>query len=499
MKENTTADEKDILIQELKKSLDRFRLAFLRNPDAIVMTGFPVTNIVEVNDGFINMSGFSREEVIGKSPLDLRLWAYEADREKVFEELKRNGAVNNKEIELRTKNGSIVTSLFSSVFIEIDGEKYMLTVVRDITEMKRLERILAESEEKFRLTFDTSPDVMTINRMSDGLFVEVNQAFIRNIGYSREEISGKTTLELNIWTNPEDRQKLVNGIRENGFVDNLEAVYKKKDGSLITALMSAKIILIKNVPHLLSVSRDITDIKLTREKLKKTVEKLEQTNDELEKFAYATSHDLQEPLRMVTNYVQLLRVKYRGKIDKDADYYIDTAVTGAVRMSGLIKELLDLSRLGRIETPAERVDMNDVLKEVKNTLSLNIAEKGADVAVVSLPVINADRFQMVQLMQNLLSNAIKFSAKNGAPKVTVDCTETPEYWQFRVKDNGIGIASKYFDKIFVVFQQLNRKDEYEGAGIGLSICKKIVESHKGKIWVESEEGKGAEFFFTIKK
>jgi len=229
----------------------------------------------------------------------------------------------------------------------------------------------------------------------------------------------------------------------------------------------------------------------------KTIEKLKTSNDELEKFAFATSHDLQEPLRMVSNYLQLLRAKYHGRLDAEAEEYIDTAVKGAVRMAELIRGILDLSRIGKVEMNFQGVNTGEIVEEVKKMLGPKIIETGAEITAGEMPEIMADKTQMTQLFMNLIGNSIKFSAAAGKPKIEITCSKRNNYWLFCVKDNGIGISPKYFDRIFVAFQTLHSKDEYEGSGIGLATCKKIVEYHNGKIWVESEEGKGAAFYFTI--
>lgn len=232
------------------------------------------------------------------------------------------------------------------------------------------------------------------------------------------------------------------------------------------------------------------------EDLARKVDELARSNADLEQFAYVASHDLQEPLRMVTAYTQLLAERYQGKLDESADKYIGYASEGAQRMQVLIQDLLAFSRIGRKEAPSIRVNCNAVLREVEQTLAAAMAESGATIAPVELPTIWGDRTQMTQLLQNLIGNAIKFRGKE-PPLISIHSEKTDGNFLFSVGDNGIGIAPEYAENIFVVFQRLHARTEYPGNGIGLAICKKIVERCGGKIWVESEAGCGATFKFTI--
>lgn len=230
--------------------------------------------------------------------------------------------------------------------------------------------------------------------------------------------------------------------------------------------------------------------------LAQKVDELARSNADLEQFAYVASHDLQEPLRMVAAYTQLLSERYRGKLDETADKFIGYASEGALRMQVLIQDLLAFSRIGRKEGAYASVDCNAVMEEVRQALASAIQESGAVITYADLPAIWADHTQMAQIFQNLIGNAIKFRG-TGAPVISVQAEKEDRHWVFSVKDNGIGIAPEYTENIFVVFQRLHARTEYPGNGIGLAICKKIVERYGGKIWVESQPGAGSTFKFTI--
>ena len=233
------------------------------------------------------------------------------------------------------------------------------------------------------------------------------------------------------------------------------------------------------------------------ESLLATQDELARSNAELEQFAYVASHDLQEPLRMVASYVGLLERRYRGKLDADADDFIEFAVDGARRMQALLNGLLDLSRVGTRGRDPEPTESEAVLREALINLEQAIGEAGAEVSHDPLPTVLGDRMQLTQLFQNLVSNAVKFNA-SGKPRVAVTARRAGSMWEFGVADNGIGIDPAHFDRIFEVFQRLHTRDAYAGTGIGLSLCRKIVERHGGTIWPELTKRQGATFRFTLR-
>jgi PAS domain S-box-containing protein len=252
--------------------------------------------------------------------------------------------------------------------------------------------------------------------------------------------------------------------------------------------------------------KDITDRKVSEMRLKQLNENLQKharelaiSNAELEQFAYVASHDLQEPLRMVTSFLTQLEKKYSTIIDDKGRQYIHFAVDGAKRMRQIILDLLDFSRVGRTEDDLEEVNVNNLLKEIITLYRRQIEEVKASIVFENLPSLQTYKTPIRQVFQNLVSNSLKYHSKNQTPVVTIGCKETDSFFEFSVEDNGIGIDPEYFDKIFIIFQRLHNKDEYSGTGMGLAIAKKIIENLGGKIWVESAEGKGSAFHFTVLK
>jgi len=247
---------------------------------------------------------------------------------------------------------------------------------------------------------------------------------------------------------------------------------------------------------------DITDRKRAEKELKQAEElrqaitALELSNRDLEQFAYVASHDLQEPLRMVSSFTQLLAKRYQGKLDKDADEFIDYIVAGAERMQALINDLLTYSRVDTRGESFGPIDSEAAFGQAIANLRVAIEEGEAVITHDPLPPLIADNSQIVQLFQNLLGNAIKFHGKE-PPRVHVSARQENNKWVFSLRDNGIGIAPEYFDRVFVIFQRLHGREEYLGTGTGLAICKRIVERHGGRIWVESEINKGSTFYFAL--
>lgn len=275
----------------------------------------------------------------------------------------------------------------------------------------------------------------------------------------------------------------------SGALGELKAVECIKQGAADCVLKDH----LARLPN--SVRRAIREKKL-RDENRKALQELARSNRDLEQFAYVASHDLQEPLRMVATYTQLLAERYQGKLDANADKYIHYAVDGAVRMQMLVQDLLTFSRVGRGGIEPKPVDVKEVVDGVLLNLQAAVEESGAQIGCESLPTVVADRLLLSQLFQNLIANGIKFRGP-ATPRIQVSAIQEEREWIFSVRDNGIGIAPEYAEMVFVIFKRLHTQAEYPGSGIGLAICKKIVEQHGGRIWLEAEEGPGCTFKFTL--
>lgn len=282
----------------------------------------------------------------------------------------------------------------------------------------------------------------------------------------------------------------------SGTIGEENAVELIKAGVTDYALKDKLVSIVTKINRALKESREYRAKKDQEEKLKNYARELERSNKELEEFAYIASHDLQEPLRMVGSFLQLLQQRYQNKLDKEANEFIYYAVDGAARMKRLISDLLNYSRTNR-EWVIERVDVSDIVREAVKNLTASINESGATINFEDMPVLDTDPAQMLQLFQNLIGNAIKFRKEGRPPVIKIRASEKNTHWLFSVEDNGIGIDPQYSEKIFVIFKTLHNRVRFEGTGIGLAVAKKIVEKHCGKIWFESVPGRGTTFYFTL--
>ncbi len=265
------------------------------------------------------------------------------------------------------------------------------------------------------------------------------------------------------------------------------------DGDVIHVVISINTL--KDLNGVYAIITDLSEQK-RREKLKKNLVELERSNYEFQQFAYVASHDLREPLRMITSFLQLLEKRYKDQLDQDANEFIDFAVDGAKRLNDMINDLLEYSKVTRKEIEPEKVDLELILKETILTLKLSIDENNAEIFYNNLPYICGNEKLLILLFQNLISNSIKYRRKQ-SPKIYIDATKESDHYLITLKDNGIGIAPEHLGQIFTIFQRLHTKDEYEGTGIGLAIVEKIVQQHGGNIWVKSQLGKGTKFYITI--
>lgn len=372
--------------------------------------------------------------------------------------------------------------------------------IRNISVRKAAEAHLIQMEARYRGLLEAAPDAMVVVD-KDGQIVLLNVQAEKQFGYLRDELIGQQVQRII----PEGfaERIIADGLRsvEDALAQEIgtgiELLGQRKDGSefpieiMLSPLESIKGVLVT------AAIRDITTRKKAAETLLQKVDELNRSNGELEQFAYIASHDLQEPLRMVSSYTQLLAKRYKGKLGSDADEFISFAVDGASRMQRLIRDLLVYSRVGTGVYEFRSVSSEGALQQALTNLSGAISESGAIVSYEHLPVALANEMQLVQLFQNLVGNAIKYRT-SAIPIINISAVrETDLHWKFSVQDNGLGIEPQHFERIFGLFQRLHKRDEFSGTGIGLAICKKIVERHGGTISVRSRLGEGSIFQFTM--
>lgn len=382
-----------------------------------------------------------------------------------------------------------------------DGQGQIVGVVlvfRDQTAERAAQAALEEAEERFRVFFDSAP-IGKAMTAPDGRLMRVNAAFGEMVGRSVEEMQ---VISFPSITHPDDLAMSRECVRSllAGEHDTwtMEKRYLHRDGSVVWTHVKTRLRRdAAGVPqNFLTHVVDITPRKQAEAELQQINAALVRSNRELEQFAYVASHDLQEPLRMVASFSQLLAERYADQLDDRARKYIGYAVDGAKRMQSLINDLLAFSRLETRPRPLEPCDCSALLAQVIRGLDMAVRESGAEIVTGPLPVVKADRTQLGQVFQNLVANAIKFRGE--APiRVEVTARRAGDWWELTVADNGLGIDPRDHERIFVIFQRLNERTRFEGNGIGLAVVKKIVERHGGTIRVESALGQGARFTFTM--
>jgi PAS domain S-box-containing protein len=371
--------------------------------------------------------------------------------------------------------------------------------IRDISTRRADEELMKRAEERYRGLLEAAPDAMVVVNQS-GEIVLLNLQAEKQFGYSRDELIGRKVTDIipvgfaerlvaDKLRSPQEALAQVIGA-------GIELTALRRDGGefpieiMLSPLESADGILVT------AAIRDISVRKAAETDLIGKIAELNRSNEELSQFAYIASHDLQEPLRMVSSYTQLLAQRYVGKLDSDADEFIAFAVDGATRMQGLIQDLLAYSRIGTKQMDVIKVASQKALDIALKNLSTAIIDSDARVTNDPLPAVQADEMQLVQLFQNLIGNAIKYRTAK-TPEVHVSALQKRGKWQFSVKDNGLGIDEQYYDRIFGMFQRLHNRTEFSGTGIGLAICRKIVERNGGEISVTSKPGHGSTFRFSL--
>ncbi len=377
----------------------------------------------------------------------------------------------------------------------------LIGVAHNITLRHAAEAALEVSERRMRLIIENAYDAyVAMDR--EGAIVDWNPKAEQIFGWKREEVMGKSLAETIL---PERmRGDFLKGLvdylhtGEWGLLNQrIEMPALRRDMWEIPVEMTISTMTIEENVFFSAFIHDISSRMRAKEEIEKASAELRRSNGELEQFAYIASHDLQEPLRMVASYTQLLERRYAGQMDETAREFIGYAVDGARRMQQFITGLLKYSRVGTDTLAPEEVDLREAFENALANLRMAVEESGASVEARDLPVVLGDERQLTQLFQNLVGNALKFRKAGVAPRIEVWAEREGEAWRVSVRDNGIGLDPKFAERVFIIFQRLHTRDEYEGTGLGLAICKKIVERHGGRIWVESKAGEGATFAFTL--
>ncbi|MGB9201981.1 sensor histidine kinase [Methanobacterium sp.] len=464
--------------------------------------------ILEANLAAATLLGIERRKLINSTFIK---YIDPSDRNKFHHhcmEVMQTSIKHTVEIKLlKNDNSSFYVHMDTLNILDDDNNfKEFRISITDITEIKTAAKEIESANKYNRSLIEASLDpLVTIG--PDGKITDVNQSTEKVTGFSRNELIG--TDFSNYFTEPKQARKSYLQVFKVGFVFGYPLEIKNKNGNVTPVLYNASVYKDEfgEVLGVFAAARDITETRKAEnilkdyqntleEKVKIRTEELAKSNADLTHFAYIASHDLREPLRMITSFLQLLERRYADKLDHDANEFINFAVEGAKRLDNMINDLLEYSKITNKEKEFVPLKLENVLEEALMNLVVQIEESDAVITYDPLPTVNGDEKLLVMLFQNIIANAIKYR-RNETPKIHISSIKENDHYVISINDNGIGIDQKYLTRIFTIFQRLHRNDEYDGTGIGLAIVENIVHQHGGEIWVESELGKGSTFYFTI--
>jgi PAS domain S-box-containing protein len=485
--------------QEAQAELIRLSTAVRMSTDSIVLCDLE-GRIIEANEATLKMYGATnKDDLQGKSAFELIV---PKDRIRAFagmEETLEQGFIQNREYQIILKDGRTIPVEMSVALMKDASGKVtgFVGISRDISERKQAAETLRRSEEHFRLLIENALDIIILLN-SDGTVRYQSPSAERVLGYKPGEVLGTSGFAF---IHPDDLPRVIDTfaamLQQPGILPPLELRVQHKDGSWhVIETLGNNLLNNPAVEGIIINVRDITERKHMEAELRQVLAELRRSNEELQQFAYIVSHDLQEPLRTIIGFLQLLANRYQGKLDTDAEEFIRYASEGATRMQSLIQDLLAYARVESRELELRATECTALVQRTLSDLQRAITESGATITLDPLPTVQTDAQRLRLVFQNLISNALKFRS-TARPCVHISAHQEGASWVFAVRDNGIGIDPKQAERIFQVFQRLHLHREYPGTGMGLAICKKVIERHGGRIWVESEVGKGATFFFSL--
>jgi PAS domain S-box-containing protein len=485
--------------EALKESENKMAVAFRASPHGLAIVTMGEGKFVDVNDNVCRWTGYSRDEIIGHTVDELRVWSDQTFRARMAKQLFETGRVNNEELVWRSRSGELLSMLMSAEIADIGGKKCIVSSVTDITYLKKIEQSLRESEEKFYKAFNASPGVLSINKLSDGTFLEVNDSFTRVFGFTREEIIGYNSLESKIWVNPNDRTSMIRQLKEQGRVSNVEYLHRTKSGDILTILFSAEPIEFGDEPCVLIVTTDITEYKRMEAQAHEVANLRELDRLRTELLANV-SHELRTPLASIKGFATML-LDYEKRLKaQEKREYLETIDKNTDRLVELIEQLLEMSRLGSGMLSIKKSPTNII--KLCETVVNEARVRSPDHKYIlnlphQLPPINIDHRRIRQVLDNVLDNAVKYSS--AGTEITLSVHKNNKKMLFTVTDHGIGIPEKDMPRLFerMFHSTQGRRKGIVGAGLGLSICKGLIEAHGGKIWIESKEGVGTSCYFAL--
>lgn len=480
-------------IEELQDNVNRLRSTVNLSPDTITI--HRDGKLLFINQAGLNLLGAqSEEQVLGSDIFDFIHYSYKDKISKRIEEMvKYMKQVPVIDITIKRLDGSYLDVSIASTPVLYHSIPHVITIIRDITDRKKNEEI---KNQLASIVLNSSDAIYAMS--IDGQIQSWNPGAENLYGYAERDAIGRNISIVIPDFKQNELNHLLNKVAKGERIESLETKRQRKDKTVIDVSLTLSPIWDEAgiVTSVSAISRDITFKKQVEEELRRYAEELALSNEELYVFSYAASHDLQEPLRSIQNFLETLNKKYKKRLGPEMEEQINSADDGVTRMYRLITDFLMYSRVGTERAVKEDVDCNHALKDAMANLELAIKESNASIKHFKLPKIYGNFVQITQVFQNLIANAIKYQGEN-KPALEISAVKQEGMWLFAVKDNGIGIEQWFSERIFIVFQKLHDHRKYPGSGIGLALCKRVIEKHGGKIWFESEVGKGTTFFFTL--
>ncbi len=492
--------------EALRESENKFSKAFQATPSVLVIASLADGRYLEVNEAFERVIGYRRDEVIGRSSVELSIWQNPEERTVVLRMLAEGRKVRDLEIGFKSKSGTILVGLYSAEIIEIGTEQCLLSLVNDITDRKRTEEELRHSEERYRSLYNETP-VMLHSIDHDGRLVSVSNYWLDTLGYERSEVLGRISTEfLTAASRTYATEVVLPEFFRTGFCKEVPYQIVKKNGEILDILLSATAELDSDgkVIRSLAVMVDVTERKRMEQEIKRLnidlaarACDLEEANRELEAFNYTVAHDLRQPLNVISSYCQAIDILCGDQLQEECKGYIRGCFEGTLRMNSLIEALLQFSRLSHAELNRATVDLSSMAKQVAKELEGIEAGRRVEMRIADGIVANGDVNLLRVVLTNLIGNAWKFTARQEKGIIEFNVMEIDGKQTCFVRDNGAGFNMTDAVKLFAPFQRLPGSEACKGFGIGLATVERIVRRHGGRVWAESEPGKGATFYFTL--
>ncbi|HKO76132.1 MAG TPA: PAS domain S-box protein, partial [Flavobacterium sp.] len=479
--------------QTIKENEKKYRGIFESVRDVFFRASAKDHKIIDISPSCAYFD-LKAEQIIGKSILEF--YHNPEDRQEVLSELMQNGEIKNYDVKFLLNSKIYNVSINSKIVFDQNNEpEFLIGSFRDVSARIQAEENLKLSEAKFRSIYENFEDVYYKTELN-GTVIDLSPSFEKNFKMKRSDVIGNSTSF--IYENPDDRVRLLDLLNRNGHVTDFDTRYIDGEGNIVSFSINARILKDSNgTPiYVEGTLRNINERSFMQEEMLRKNRTLEFQNTELEQFAYIASHDLQEPLITVIQFIELLQEELEENLDEDQKQYLQFINSSTSRMQLLVKGLLDYSRIGKGRKTSS-IDCNEIVATVIEDMNVTLKESNAVIEYENLPVIEGYTTEIRQLFQNIISNANKYRKKDQMPKIKIAAVKEENNWIFSIEDNGIGIKEEDMDKVFVIFKRLHNRSEYQGTGIGLSHCKKIVEHHNGEIWVESKFNEGSTFKWTF--